>query len=362
MSFTRRCRTAPGPGAGPAGSLPGGEHRAGEPVHGRAQRSGNGVDAPLPPAGGKPFRVVSGQGEAVRGEEGFKAAGQRAHRPAGPAGAFEQCLRVGGLPVLAEQPAKGGDQLAGPGWRVGPGQVGDEPVEPVRRAGQPARQARPGGEGPVRAALEAGRAHPQPRMPSDLPALRAYAGRVFLLAGPGARAAPAGCLPQIPGTAAARAGPLGRGLPGLAPAVPAQGVTGAPDWVPALPAAPGAQHAPAGLFLQDPLLPAARALCFRGGLADLPLTQTAVLAADEPDRHAAPGAVFLLLAHAGLIRAAAGTGRGLMPSSPGPPEASPGRQAARPERCRRRTGRWGCSPARCTKRPGWTASPGLAPY
>jgi hypothetical protein len=96
--------------------------------------------------------------------------------------------------------------------------------------------------------------------------------------------------------------------------------------MPALPAAPGAQHAPAGLFLQDPLLPAARALCFRGGLADLPLAQTAVLAADEPDRGAAAGAVSLLLAHAGLIRAAAGTGRGLMPSSPGPPAASPGRQ------------------------------------
>ena len=302
---------------------PGGEHRAGEPVHGRAQRPGNGVDAALPPPGGQLLGVVGGQGEAVRGEEGLQAAGQRAHRPAGPAGALDQRLRVSGLPVLVEQPAKGGDQLAGPGRRVGPGQVGDEPVQPVRRAGQPGRQARAGGEGPVRAALEAGRAHPQPRMPPDLPALRAFAGRVFLLAGPGARAAPAGRFPQIPGAAAPRAGPLGCGLPGLAPAVPAQGVLGAADRVPALAAAPGAQDAPAGLVLQDPLLPAARALRLRRGLADVPLAPAAVLAADDPDRGAAAGAVPLLLAHARL-RPAAGTGRGPTPPSPAPAEASAG--------------------------------------
>lgn len=89
------------------------------------------------------------------GEEGFQAAGQRAHRPAWLAGTFQQCLRVSGLPVIIKQPAQGGDQLAGLGRRVGPGESGDEPVQPVRRAVQPGRQARAGDDGPVRAALPA---------------------------------------------------------------------------------------------------------------------------------------------------------------------------------------------------------------
>jgi len=99
----------PRPGAGPQGALAGREHRAGELVHGRAQRPGNGVDAPLPPPGGQLLGVVGGQGEAVLGEEGLQAAGQRPHRPALTAGAIEQGLRVDGSIVIAKQPAQGGD-------------------------------------------------------------------------------------------------------------------------------------------------------------------------------------------------------------------------------------------------------------
>jgi len=240
--------------------------------------------------------------------------------------------------------------------------VGGESFQPVRRAGQPGRQAGAGDEGPVRSALPAGRAEPERLVPPDLPALGARAGRVLALPRPRADAAPAGVLAQISGPPAPRARLFRRVLLPLAAAGPASDGVPAADRVPALAADPGAQDAPAGFLLQGPVLPAARALRFRRGLADLPLAPAAALAADEPDRGAAPGAVPLLLAHAGRLRAAAGTGRGLMPSSPGPPAAQAGMQAARQERCRRRTGRWGYTPAQCTKRPGWTASPGQAPY
>ena len=163
---------------------------------------------------------------------------------------------------------------------------------------------------------------PQPGMPPTCPHCAQMRGGSFCWAGPGARAAPAGRLPQISGPSATRARLLRRGLRGLAPAVLA--------WRPRLPRRTGCPHSrqrrehsthrPVS-GLQDPLLPAARALRLRGGLADLPLAPAAVLAADEPDRGAAPGAVPLLLAHARRLRPAAWTGRGPTPPSPGPPAA-----------------------------------------
>ena len=134
-------------------------------------------------------------------------------------------------------------------------------------------------------------------MPFDLPALRALARRVFRLAGPGARAAPAGVCPQIPRTPAPRAGPLGRRLPGLAQAIPAQGGFLAADRVPALAADARAQHATPGIRLEDPLLPASRAGRLGGGFGYLAPAQAAVLAADDADRGAAARAVPLLLPH-----------------------------------------------------------------
>jgi hypothetical protein len=43
-----------------------------EPVHGRPQRAGDSVDPALPPPGGQLFSVISGQGEAVPGEESLQ--------------------------------------------------------------------------------------------------------------------------------------------------------------------------------------------------------------------------------------------------------------------------------------------------
>jgi hypothetical protein len=92
-------------------------------------------------------------------------------------------------------------------------------------------------------------------MAPDLPALGAFAGRVFLLAGPGAGAAPAGVLAQVSGPAAARARLFDRVLLHLSSARPAGSGVLATSRVPALAAAPGAQYALAGLVFQDPLPP-----------------------------------------------------------------------------------------------------------
>ena len=200
--------------------------------------------------------------------------------------------------VLAvQQPAKFGDHRAGAGGPVPGGQVRDEAVQPAGRTGEPGGQVSGLDEGPFGAALPARRAQPQRLMPFDLPALRAFPRRIFGAAGPGARAAPAGVLPQIPRAPASRAGPLGCRLPGLAPAVPAQGGVAAADGVPALRAGTRAQHAPARVALQDSLLPAPGARRPGGGLGDLAPAQAAVLAADDADRGAAPGAVPLPLPH-----------------------------------------------------------------
>ena len=195
-------------GAGAAGPLPGGEHVLAEPVRCGAQRSRDSIQAALAPPGGKPVGLVGGQRKALGGEVVLQSAGQGAHRPAGPAGAVQQVLRMIRVLVL-EQPAKLGDHRAGAGWAVPGGQLRDEPVQPARRRGEPGGQASGLDEGPLRAALPARRAQPQPFMPFDLPALRAFPGRIFGLAGPGAGPAPASIFPQISRAAAPRAGPLG---------------------------------------------------------------------------------------------------------------------------------------------------------
>src|SRR5260370_493730 len=169
------------------------------------------------------------------------------------------------------------------------------------------------------------------RRPSALPAWRAFSRRAFGLAGPGARAAPAGACPQIPRAPASWAGPPGRGLPGLAPAVPAQGDVPGTDRVPVLGAGARAQHAPARVVLQDTLLPAPGARCPRGGLGDLAPAQAAVLAADDADRCAAAGAVPLLFPPGpALIKRAASTGPGPGRPSAGPPPGAAGRRAGPP--------------------------------
>ena len=252
-----------GPGPGAAGPLPGGEHVLAEHVYGRAQRGRDSAEAALAPPGGEPLGLVGGQRQALLGEVVFQGPGQGAHRAARPAGAFEQVLGV--IRVLAaEQPAQFGDHRAGAGRRVPGGQVHDEAIEPAGRVGEPGGQVSGLDERPLGTALPARRAQPQPFMPPDLPALRARPGRILALTGPGAGAAPAGVLPQIPRPAAPRAEPPRRGLPGLAPAVPAQGVLLAADRMPALGTGPRAQHAPPGIGLKDPLLPAPEAQRVRG--------------------------------------------------------------------------------------------------
>lgn len=255
--------------------------------------------------------------------------------------------------LVTEQSAKLGDHRAGPGWPVPGGQVSDEAVQPAWRVGEPGGQVSGLDERPFGTALPARRAQPQSFMPFDLPALRASPGRVFGLAGPGARPAPAGVLPQIPWSAAPRAGPLGCRLPGLAPAVPAQGVLLAADRMPALRADPRAQHAPPGTGLKDPLLPAPGTRHPGRGLGDLPPAQAAVLTADDAHRRAAPGAVPLLLAHRPvLVREAASTGPGPERPSDGPMPGAAARRAGPPGWYRPRTSRSGCIPARCTTRLG----------
>ncbi len=237
------------------------------------------------------------------------------------------------VPVF-EQPAKFCDHRAGSGWPVHGGHVDDEAVQPAGRIGEPGSQVRGADEGPLGAALPACRAQPQCLMPFDLPALHAGPGRVLGLAGPGADAAPAGVLTQIPRTAAPRAGPLGGLLPGLAPTVPAQGGILTADRVAALHTGPRAQHTPAGALLQDPLLAAARARRPGGGLGYLPPAQAAGLAADDADRGTAPGAVPLLLPHRpALVRPAASTGRGPGLPSADPPPGAAGRRAGPPGWC-----------------------------
>lgn len=106
-----------GPGAGTAGPLPGGEHVLAEPGGGRAQECRDGIEAALPPPGGEPFGLVGGQCQALLGEVVLQGAGQEAHRPARPAGAFQQGLGMIGVLVF-EQPAKFGDHRAGAGRPV----------------------------------------------------------------------------------------------------------------------------------------------------------------------------------------------------------------------------------------------------
>ena len=54
-----------GPGAGPAGALPGFQAGAGERRHGGAERTGNGVDPALPAGGRELFGLAGGHGQAA---------------------------------------------------------------------------------------------------------------------------------------------------------------------------------------------------------------------------------------------------------------------------------------------------------
>ena len=93
------------PGPGPAGPRSGGQQRFGErrpppAAAGRGRRR-----CGVAPPGGESLGVVGGQRQAPLGEEVLQRPGQRPDRPAGPAGTFQQCLRMIGL-LVDEQPTQ----------------------------------------------------------------------------------------------------------------------------------------------------------------------------------------------------------------------------------------------------------------
>lgn len=143
-----------------------------------AQGFGRLIDAPLPATGGEPFGLVGRQGQATRDEEVLQCPGQRPHRPARAARAFQQRLWVLRLSVL-QQTGELGHQPGGPAG-VEPGRNMDGEVEqPVRRVRQAGDQVLRAGQRPVWLPLIARRAETKRGMPAQLAAFPADPRRLL---------------------------------------------------------------------------------------------------------------------------------------------------------------------------------------
>src|SRR6266542_5070381 len=134
-------------------------------------------------------------------------------------------------------------------------------------------------------------------MAAQLPARGAGPRWLLGLPRAGAAAAPAGVGAEIAGPGAARAGLLGGRPLGLSPAVPAQAGRPCPHQMTTPRAGARAQHTPAGVVLQDPLLATARTARLGGPLGPPAPTTAAVLPVAIADRRAAAGTVALPLTH-----------------------------------------------------------------
>jgi hypothetical protein len=118
-----------GPGPGPAGPVPGPEHRVLVVGYRAAQRFGRCLHAAPTTVCGQTLGLVGRHREGTFDEEVLKGAGQRTHRAARTAGAFQQRMRVSRATV-AQQPTQGGDHGAGSAHAVSGGQVRDEVRQP----------------------------------------------------------------------------------------------------------------------------------------------------------------------------------------------------------------------------------------
>ena len=261
--------------------------------------------------------------------------------------------------AVLQQPPELADQACRPGRSEPGGGAAGEVAKPGRRVIKAGSQAAGRDERPLRVFLPAPVAQARPAVAAELTAPGADAGRVFRRPGPRAAAAPAGLLAQVSGLAAARAC-----LPGLFPLAPVMTARAPvpvppPDRAAAVGAHPRACLAPARPGQQHAGQAAARARapgCLRLPAVPAP---AAVVAADDANRCPAPGAVPLPL-HPRASCQIGGIER--------PPEAAFGagaapqaaRRGAPPAWCPPRTGHQGCTAARCTRPPGWTASPAPA--